>query len=156
MHLVSSRNDTKPQPKPRMSLVKPTRKLSDSLISPCDSISLVQRIKPFFESSSSNPTQHEPKPSRQQRPPAVSIPYTYQTGAACKVTCLDDVLASHVRLTISSSMIAFQCSHILFARKTTEHQHRWRRVLTTEPGASLHRRLSSRHVTNDILPWPSQ
>jgi hypothetical protein len=89
-----NRNDYhKPQPKPRLSLVK-TAYIDRESIVPQINGSIVQRIKPFFEQSSIISPQ-EPKHVKQQRQP-VSIPYTYQIGNVTKSTCLDDVIPSKV------------------------------------------------------------
>ncbi len=87
-----NRNDHKPQPKPRLSLVKTTNKDLESITSQVNS-SIVQRIKPFFEQQSIISSQ-EPKFIKQRQP--VSIPYTYQTGNPTKATCLDDIISSKV------------------------------------------------------------
>ncbi|CAF0898004.1 unnamed protein product [Adineta steineri] len=91
-----NRNEHKPQPKPRLSLVKTTNKDIESIPSQVNG-NIVQRIKPVFEQSLVIPSQ-ESKPikqqqQQQQRQP-VSIPYTYQTGNTTKATCLDDIIPS--------------------------------------------------------------
>ncbi|CAF0935422.1 unnamed protein product [Rotaria sp. Silwood1] len=93
------RNDRKPQPKPRLSLVKPTDNDIDVTKSQLNG-NLIQRIKPFFEQS---PTivSPEPKSIKQQRQ-SVSIPYTYQKGSTTKATCLDDIISSKNVYTTSS------------------------------------------------------
>ncbi|CAF1444108.1 unnamed protein product, partial [Adineta ricciae] len=84
-----ARHDIKPQPKPRLSLIKTPVRESE-FVAPTVNGSLVQRIKPFFEQSPVVSSQ-EPKPVKQQRPP-VAIPHSYQTGHSSKVTCLDDII----------------------------------------------------------------
>ncbi len=93
MLFIFNRSDSRPQPKPRLSLVKTTSTETESLTPQVNS-SIVQRIKPFFEQSSII-LPPESKTIRQQRQP-VSIPYTYQTEKTTKATCLDDVIPSTV------------------------------------------------------------
>lgn len=92
---IYNRSDNRiPQPKPRLSLVKTVNPEIDSFTSQTNG-SIVQRIKPFFEQSSTILPQ-EPKTIKQQQRQPVSIPYTYQTGKATKATCLDDIIPSTV------------------------------------------------------------
>jgi len=92
LSFIFNRNDSRPQPKPRLSLVKTTSTETESLTPQVNS-SIVQRIKPFFEQQSIISSQ-EPKFIKQRQP--VSIPYTYQTGNPTKATCLDDIISSKV------------------------------------------------------------
>jgi hypothetical protein len=91
--VIFNRNDIRPQPKPRLSLVKPPNKDTEFIRSQSNG-NIVQRIKPFFEQPSIIPAQ-ELKIVKQQRQP-ISIPYTYQTESATKVTCLDDIISTKV------------------------------------------------------------
>ena len=97
-----TRNDSRPQPKPRLSLAKTTRVEDDCFI-PRGNGSIVQRIKPVFEQSTIASPQ-EPKPIRQQQQQSISIPYTYQTGKLNKATCLDDIIPSKVRSFLGSTL----------------------------------------------------
>lgn len=102
---MCDRNNIRPQPKPRQSLVRPASKETEPLPIPLQSTngSIVQRIKPFFEQRSS-PLVQETKPLKQQQRQPISIPYSYDVGRASKVTCLDDIISSNVcLLPISSS-----------------------------------------------------
>jgi hypothetical protein len=90
---VFNRNDSRPQPKPRLSLVK-TASAETEYFTPQVNGSIVQRIKPFFEQPPIIPP-HEPKSIKQQRQP-ISIPYTYQIGKSTKATCLDDIIPPKV------------------------------------------------------------
>ena len=114
--LYHCRPELKPQPKPRLSLVKSTSRdfevtkppspplpppPSSKYLSPsyCASpppfvqpSNLVQLIKPFFEKSSQEVA--GPKTIRQ----FASVPQTYQSGvSATKVTCLDDLISAKVQ-----------------------------------------------------------
>ncbi|CAF2346479.1 unnamed protein product [Rotaria sp. Silwood2] len=95
------RNDHKPQPKPRLSLVKTTDNDTDVTKSQING-NLVQRIKPFFEQSSTISSQ-EPKVIKQERQ-SVSIPYTYQKENNTKATCLDDIISSKTVYATSSPL----------------------------------------------------
>ena len=77
-----------------MSLVKSTSRDQDPFVNQAPR-NIVERIKPFFEQPPVQ-AQQEAKQVRQPRPP-VSIPYTYQSVVATKVTCLDDLLPAKVR-----------------------------------------------------------
>lgn len=77
-----------------MSLVKSISRDQEPFVNQAPN-NIVQRIKPFFEQLPIQ-AQQEAKQVRQQRPP-VSIPYTYQSVIATKVTCLDDLLPAKVR-----------------------------------------------------------
>lgn len=92
---VYNRNDNRPQPKPRLSLVKTPNPETDSLTSQINN-SIVQRIKPFFEQSPPILPQESKISKQQQQRQPISIPITYQTGKSSKATCLDDIISSTV------------------------------------------------------------
>lgn len=95
--VILNRNNIRPQPKPRSSLVRTvTKEAEPSQVNG----TIVQRIKPFFEQTSSQPPSkiaQETKPFQQQRQP-VSIPQTDDTKRISKATCLDDLISSNVCL----------------------------------------------------------
>ncbi|CAF4879543.1 unnamed protein product, partial [Rotaria socialis] len=82
-----TRNNLRPQPKPRLSLAKPSDKDIDITKSEING-SLVQRFKPFFEQTS-----QESNVIKQHRQ-SITIPYTYKKGSSTKATCLDDIISS--------------------------------------------------------------
>ncbi|CAF4001100.1 unnamed protein product, partial [Rotaria magnacalcarata] len=82
-----TRNDLRPQPKPRLSLVKPSDNNIDITKSEING-SLVQRFKPVFEQPS-----QESNVIKQHRQ-SITIPYTYKKGSSTKATCLDDIISS--------------------------------------------------------------
>lgn len=90
----SNRSDHRPQPKPRLSLVKTTTEKDSSGPLQHTNGSIVQRIKPYFEQSTL-PPQQEPNVNKLHRQ-SLSIPYTYQIRNSTKSTCLDDIIPSKV------------------------------------------------------------
>lgn len=59
--------------------------------------SIVQRIIPVFEQSTTIPSQQSKPIKQQQLQQPISIPYTYQIAKSTKATCLDDITPSKVR-----------------------------------------------------------
>lgn len=107
-HFFFIRNNFRPQPKPRSSLVRNVNKEVESLPISSSHVngSIVQRIKPFFEQTSSSSlsppptaTVQETKSLKQQyQRQLISIPHTNDVKRISKATCLDDLISSNVCL----------------------------------------------------------